>query len=789
MTNPVSTPVVHTEGSTPLEESPERDSAGKKQAKKVLAWLVRSVPRGNCLSPESWERRHTAIVALLWAHVLALPWLGITTGHGISHSLLETAVVAVFALGATMKNVSAPARSVLATVGLITSSAILTHFFHGLIEMHFHFFIMVAVITLYQSWLPFAFAIGYVLVHHGLAGALDPSSVFNHPSAIAHPWKWAAIHALFITGESLACLTAWRLNELALEAERATRTELEKANRDLAEAQELASIGSWEWDIDSGRLRWSEELYRIFGFDPGNFTPTLEAFMELVHPDDQLHLSALLDSARDGAQGIQTDCRIVRKDGSMRVIRATGSRSHEVEPGVNRMVGTCQDVTEQKKLEEEIEYKAFHDPLTGLANRGLFRDRLAHALKRRSASGVAVLFIDLDDFKAVNDRLGHAIGDALLIQVSRTLESLVRTSDTIARLGGDEFAILIDDDGSHAALDVAKRIHKVFQRPVSFDAGEVTVRPSMGVAVAGEGTTPDDLLRDADIAMYAVKAENKGGFELCSPDMRQSVLRRLELKTELQRAIENEEFVLQFQPIVCLDDRKVIALEALVRWEHPHWGLVPPNDFIPLAEETGLIVPLGAWILQEATRQAKSLQEASNSEFIVNVNLSARQLREEDIVTVVQQALLASRLQPSDLTLEVTETVLMESMESSIAALGQLRDIGVKIAIDDFGTGYSSLSYLHRFPIDILKIDRAFVVGAVEGRDEEALAQAVIKLATALDLRTVAEGIETDEQLAKMIELGCNRGQGYFFARPMPFAQIHEWLVEHKTPTSLATSG
>ena len=774
-------PLVETGRSMMSEGKPPQEPPSPSIGGTIRSWIARSIPRGNQLSHQSWERRHNAIVVLLWAHVAVLPFVGFASGSSVVHSLMEGGAIAVFAAGATIKGLTSPTRSVFATIGLISSSAVLTHFTGGLIEMHFHFFVMVAVITLYQSWLPFAVAIGYVLVHHGVAGALAPESVFNHPAAVEHPWKWAAVHALFIAGESLACLTAWRLNEIALENERATSHELERANRDLAEAQELASIGSWEWDVESESVRWSQELFRILGVDPAMFSPSVEAFVEFVHPDDRLHLTVLLDSARKGAQTLETDLRIIRADGAERIVHAMGSLSLDRTSGraASRMVGTCQDVTEQRQLEDEIEYKAFHDPLTGLANRGLFKDRLVHSLRRREPSNVAVIFLDLDDFKSVNDHLGHAAGDQLLVKVARTLESLVRGSDTIARFGGDEFAILVEDDGSRGAVGVARRIANAFNRPLSMEGGEVTVQPSMGVAFADGATSADDLLRDADIAMYVVKAENKGGFEVCSAEMRRSVLHRLELKTQLESALQNNEFTLHFQPVVRLDTEEVVALEALVRWEHPELGLVPPGEFIPLAEETGLIVPLGTWVLQEATQQARRLQNTTGRRFSINVNLSARQLREPDIVSIVQKALLASGINPSDLTLEVTETVLVGTVESSNEAIVDLRKTGVQIAIDDFGTGYSSLSYLHKFPIDILKIDRAFVLGAVEGTDEKALAQTVIKLAASLDMRTVAEGIETLEQVDRMLELGCNTGQGYYFAKPLPYLEVEKWLLEN----------
>jgi diguanylate cyclase (GGDEF)-like protein len=431
-------------------------------------------------------------------------------------------------------------------------------------------------------------------------------------------------------------------------------------------------------------------------------------------------------------------------------------------------------------LEDEIQHKAFHDPLTGLANRGLFRDRLTHAHHRRHPRDpLAVIFLDLDDFKAVNDSLGHATGDELLIAVARLLETLVRPSDTIARFGGDEFAILVDDtDNETAAIAVAKRIGGALRQTLSLESGEVTVRASIGIAIEDELSSPDDLLRDADIAMYAVKDQDKDGYEVCDDDMRTNALRRLEVKQELKRAILDEEFVLHFQPIVKLDTQDLVAVEALVRWNHPQWGMVPPNDFIPVAEESALIVPLGEWILREATSQAKGLQETLGKRFAVSVNLSARQLEEQDIVRVVRDALDLSGLPASDLILEITETVLVGNKEETSRTLKELRDMGVQIAIDDFGTGYSSLSYLHRFPFDILKIDRAFIGGVDEGPEEAALAQAVIQLASVLNVYTVAEGIETDGQLERLKSFGCSTGQGFLFSRPLPMTELRAWFAD-----------
>lgn len=716
------------------------------------------------------------IVGILWLHVAGLPLFGAANGHGLLHSTLEALVVAGFAIGASMRTLTNPARSVLATLGLTTSSAILTHFSGGLIEMHFHYFVVVAIVTLYQSWLPFACAIGFVLIHHGIAGALDPVGVYNHPDAILHPWKWASIHALFIAGESIACLAAWRLNEDALDRERSARRELEKANGDLAEAQEIARIGSWEWDPQTGKVWWSAELHRIFGTQPDSTRPGHDSFLDILHPEDLGTFGEAVRAIKDGSGSrLETECRIIRPDGETRVVRIIGSAANEG-VGKARVVGTSQDITEQKLLEQEIEYKAFHDPLTDLANRGLFREKLTEALLLPSP--VSVIFMDLDDFKSVNDTLGHIVGDELLVRIARILESLVRPGDTVARFGGDEFALLIEDGVT--AVDIAERIYTALKAPIVLDSVEVVSGVSMGVATS-EGThTADELLRDADIAMYTVKAGGESGFSICTAEMRSTAIRRLELKTELMGGLDKGEFVVHYQPIVSLLTQDMIGIEALVRWNHPHRGLVPPIDFIPLAEESGAIVPLGLWVLNEAAVETKALQDATGRSYSLCVNLSARQLHEIDLLDTVNDALRNSGLDPADLVLEITETFLMSSPESSIRTLNGLRKLGVRIAVDDFGTGYSSLSYLHRFPIDVLKIDRAFVAGVAESPEKTALAQAVVKLATALELRTVAEGIETPEQLVALEALGCLNGQGHLFSAPLPMPELEAWLRGRK---------
>jgi diguanylate cyclase (GGDEF)-like protein/PAS domain S-box-containing protein len=756
--------------------------------------LTGALPRGGSLPEENWRRRHRSICLLLWSHVPVLIFFGAAvSGQAIGHTILEAAIVALLALAASLPNPKRNERAVLATLGLMSCSAILTHFSHGSIEMHFHFFVMVVVVSLYQSWIPFLVALGYVVLHHGLFGWLDPSSVYNHPSAIANPWKWALVHGFFILGESAACLVAWRLNEHALEGERAARGALEKANLDLAEAQAISHVGSWDWDLSSGAVWWSDELYRIAGRDRDSFTPTFESFIGLVHPDERGRVKDLIELACESRGRLDYECRIVRPDGTTRVIQALGDCVVDDDGVLEKIIGTCQDVTDRKVLEQEIQHRAFHDSLTGLANRALFLNRVEHALavRERSEAPLAVLYLDLDDFKTVNDSLGHDVGDELLVEVSRRLLASVRPSDTVARLGGDEFALLLEHTEQEGASLVSERILTALQQPVSLQSKDVFPYASIGVAITEGSPDPDDLLRDADIAMYAAKRQGKNGYRAFHKGMLSSVVTRLELKAELQKAIENREFILHYQPLVDLKTGNVDKIEALIRWDHPERGMVPPADFIPLAEETGQIVWLGAWVIGEATQQAKTLQQRSGRPISISVNLSARQL-ESNIVEQVREALLRSELEPKHLVLEITETTLMSQEENIMSRVEELRALGVRIAIDDFGTGYSSLGYLKQLPIDIIKVDRAFVSCITDGPEESALAHAIIKLAHIFNLEAVGEGIETPEQAEALKQLGCHGGQGYYFCRPIDAQELMEkaasWAEPQAVPAVIPVS-
>jgi diguanylate cyclase (GGDEF)-like protein len=438
------------------------------------------------------------------------------------------------------------------------------------------------------------------------------------------------------------------------------------------------------------------------------------------------------------------------------------------------------DISERKAFEEQLAHQAFHDPVTHLANRALFSDRVEHALMRsqRGVPDIAVMFIDLDDFKTVNDSLGHSAGDEVLREVGRRLKIAVRPTDTVARFGGDEFAVLLDGvEGSADAADAAARILRTLDLPVVIDGKNVFPRASVGICLVGEeAKTPEaaELLRNADVAMYMAKRDSKGSYRVFEPTMHERVVERLELRSDLQHALALDQLELYYQPVVRLDGGQILGVEALLRWNHPQRGVIPPVQFIPVAEDTGLIVPIGRWVLETACREGVRLHERfpRDEALTISVNLSVRQLQSETLVADVRNALEVSGLPASSLVLEITESLMLADTEYAMAQLHSLKALGIRLAMDDFGTGYSSLSYLSRFPVDILKMDRSFVGSG----DNAALTSAIIALGASLALDVVAEGIELPEQATSLQALGCELGQGYLFAKPMRSDALADFL-------------
>ena len=531
----------------------------------------------------------------------------------------------------------------------------------------------------------------------------------------------------------------------------------------------------------NGQMRFvSPSATRVLGYDPSELVG--RQIGAVLHPEDTDRSTTFLAEAGRGP-GVTgpIELRFRQPDGSWlhTEILATNLMRDSTVRGI---VLNTRDVSERKRLEEQLTHQAFHDPLTGLANRALFRDRVSHALalSHRQGHPITVLFLDLDDFKRINDSLGHAEGDRLLIAAGERFLCCARAVDSVARLGGDEFAILMEHvAGSDGRTELLDRLTTAMGHPFTLSGNQVQVTVSIGVATAGPGETADDLLRNADVAMYVAKRRGKGRAETYESRMYADVRERLEMEAALRGALDRNELTLHYQPIVALDTGAVQGVEALVRWEHPTFGHLMPQHFIPIAEETGLIVQLGGWVLSEACRQVQVWRATyPNLPLSVCVNISGRQLQGAGLPEYLAAALSQSGVDPGAVVLEITESVLMQQTESVLTRLRELKALGVRLAIDDFGTGYSSLSYLQRFPIDILKIAKPFVEEVGMGADRSALARAIIGLGDTLRLQTVAEGIERAEQRAALLELGCMMGQGHLFARAMPADGIGRLLAQ-----------
>ena len=543
----------------------------------------------------------------------------------------------------------------------------------------------------------------------------------------------------------------------------------------------LVGLPSPSPDQDRRYLRVNQALCETLGYSEEQLLSMKTS--DVTHPEDlEKSRSRMNRLFEEGGSKYTLEKRYVRSDGRVVWAMLNVSLVRDSEGNPSHFVSQFQDVTERRALEDRLKHQALHDPLTGLPNRSLFLDRLGHALdrtKRRKGRLAAVLFMDLNGFKKVNDSLGHEVGDVLLTEVARRLGCILRPEDALARFGGDEFVLLIEDVGNPAgAVQVAERISQELRRPFRLERRELYVAASIGISL-GEARThdPEGLLREADTAMYRAK-EVGGTYCVFNPAMHERVVERLELENDLRRAIERGEFVVHYQPIVRLDDWTVWGVEALVRWENPERGLLNPDEFVPVAEESGLVVLMGMAVMEEACRMAKGWQEGHPRmpALMVSVNLSARQLARPDLAEAVGEILKRVGLEGNCLTLDVTETVYVKALEGNTAALDRLRALGVKVSIDDFGTGYSSLAYLKRLPANALKIDKAFVRGLGEDAEDTAIVRTIIELAHTLGMEVVAEGVEEWSQAALLAEMGCDMAQGYRFSRPLPPEQVTGYL-------------
>ena len=694
-----------------------------------------------------------------------------------------------------------------------------------------------------------------------------------------------------------AFVATWAVSERAAVAER---------ERQLADAHRLARLGSYEWDLDRDRVWWSDELYRLIGVAPHDVTPSAEAFMERIHPDDRAAVEAnTLETFASGTETV-VEFRLLRPDGDVLWVRGTGRvvadgrgrrlagavqdisearRADErfralvqhapdiiavfdesgvvsyASPALARILGhdpneitgfaqpgivhasdletvalaftqareqdgvpvtvefraqhrdgtykwleatftslvedtdvravviNARDISERRSAAAALAHQAMHDPLTDLPNRALFLDRTSHALarSRRRGTGVAVMFVDLDGFKEVNDAFGHTAGDNVLRSVASILETVVRSGDTVARLGGDEFVVCCEDLESEVeAVEIAERLTTVLQLPFGTPRNQFNVTASIGIVLAS-GTkqeSADSLLRDSDAAMYQAKQRGRNRWEIFDQDMRSRAAERVDMERRLSRAIDRSEIELVYQPVIEMASGRVAGVEALVRWDDPAVGRVMPADFIPLAEESGLIHRLGELVIESACWQAAvwNHHHLGGHPLSVAVNLSARQLDSDTLPAFVEQALSSSGLDPELLCLEITETALMGDAELVASRLGALKRLGVQLAVDDFGTGYSSLLYLRRFPVDILKVDRSFVAGLGTSDADSAIVEGVIRLAHALGLQAIAEGVETRAQQYHLAALGCDVAQGYRWSEPLSVGAMRRWLQRYPTP-------
>jgi diguanylate cyclase (GGDEF)-like protein/PAS domain S-box-containing protein len=534
----------------------------------------------------------------------------------------------------------------------------------------------------------------------------------------------------------------------------------------------ISPIGHW--------LQVNRALCQMLGFTEAELLQ--KNFQELTHPDDLpddlVHIYQVLEGK---TKVVQREKRYLNRNGHEFWVLQSASLVSNAEGEPQHLILQIQDIRDRKEAEARFQHAALHDGLTGLPNRMLLADRLRLAIVRMNRTGIhqfAVLFLDVDRFKIVNDSLGHAFGDQLLVEMSRRLERCVRKMDTVARLGGDEFAVLLDGvAGPHEAIQTAERILESMSRPCELGDHEVVSSASIGIAFSQTGyETPEDMLRDADTAMYRAKSNGKARYEVFDVKMHAHAVEALTLERELRHAINQGDIQVYYQPIVSLADNRLAGFEALARWHHPTRGYVSPADFIPIAEETGMIVTLGLYVLRTACQQLRQWQ-AHDPTLGISVNVSGRQFADSGFVDRARRILEDSEVAPSSLRLEVTESVIMDKAEIAADALKALKSLGVQLAIDDFGTGYSSLSYLHKFPFDILKIDQSFVSRMCLDQVSKGIAETILILARKLNKRAVAEGIEDEEQLAELRKLGCDFGQGYYFSRPVPAAEAEKLIM------------
>lgn len=578
---------------------------------------------------------------------------------------------------------------------------------------------------------------------------------------------FAVLTALMVA----AARTEWEQSEVM-------RHQLADSQKALAEAQQLANIGSWEKDLRTGEITWSDELYRIFGIDRESGEGH-EVYRERTPPDELERITKVIAEATEEDRPFNVEHRIIRPDGRERYVDCHGRFVHDADGNQTKLIGTAQDLTARRDAEQQVNYLAMHDQLTGLANRTLFLGRLEQALGRGQDSGPAVLYCDLDNFKVVNDRLGHEAGDQVLAALAPRLQQAVRPEDLVARLGGDEFVVMLERFTDQAeVMNVAQRLGAALEQPVFSGGRKHGLSASIGVVFTRPGEmTASEVLRDADAAMYRSKSAGRGVISVFDDQLRADLVRRIQIENDLRLAVRRRELRLVYQPVFATGKRRPVGVEALLRWRHPEWGTLLPGEFIEIAERTGTIDALGSWVLDRACHDAASwLEDSDYPELVVSVNIAASQASDPGLPDVIQSALDSSGLPPERLALEITESALLEKGALPVENLHRLREIGVQLLLDDFGTGYSSLSYLRRLPINAIKVDREFIIDLGKREETTAIVAAILSMSRSLGLEVVAEGIESEEQLEWLRDRGCRLVQGNYLAKPLSPKKLRSWL-------------
>jgi diguanylate cyclase (GGDEF)-like protein/PAS domain S-box-containing protein len=734
------------------------------------------LPRGRPLSNAEWADRQRWMGAIVVGNVLVVS--AIAALRAPDHLIFELAPICFGAWVATSSRFRRDVRTVASTLALASCSALLVHVTDGLIESHFHFFAVIALLSLYREWLPFALGFVYVTIHHAVVGVVVPTAVYNHQAAWERPVLWAGIHGGYVVLAAVANLLSWRLGE---------------QERDRADGI-LASVGEALYTVDRcGIITWANPAMATLAGRSGD---------ELVGARQH----DVLGHDRAGDRGRGEGCRLciaimaateerrddhvlVRRDGTVIPVEFSSHPARWEGAGRSRVVA-IRDITERRVFEHQLRHQALHDPLTGLPNRALLLDRLGVAIAnlRRLGGAVGVLFVDVDDFKQVNDTYGHAVGDELLEALAGRLCEAAPGDATIARLGGDEFVVCIPllDPGDDFAAS-CESLRALLARPVVLSGRRLQPGISVGTAICRDADQrPEELLRRADVAKNV--AQEAGGARVAAFEqgIHSDDADRREQQMRLRLALDAGELVLHYQTTHDVDGLGATGVEALIRWQHPERGLVGPGAFIPLAERSSLIVDIGSWVLTTACAQVARWNRRRAVPLHVAVNVSARQLAAPNFVGTVDEALRSSGLDPRHLVLEITETVLVDRLDVAAPVLEELRARGIRIALDDFGTGYSSLTYLQRLPVDIVKIDRSFVGDLDQTSESHSVVSAIMQLAQSMGVHTVAEGVERVGQLRVLRQVGCDTAQGFLLGHPSAARELEQGLTE---PSRLSAVG